>query len=221
MSRMLRALLALALIAAPTLAEAKGKKKKGKKGGAAPSGPVRYGMAGCGVNTLLFDEDTKGSQISGTFVRQVAPSISVVSGTTAAVTGILGGSGPLAVVGLALYYGGAGMSLAFVPTWAMTFGTSNCVPNGAPDLAAAEQRLYIVQNRASLEKEAARGEGEHLLALGVLLGCGDQGTPRLAERLQGEHGEIFASADGEGAADKITALVENDDELAETCELVL
>ena len=54
-------------------------------------------------------------------------------------------------------------------TFGITTGTSNCKPG--KDAATAEQRVFIEANLASLEKEAAQGQGEHLMAFASLLGC--------------------------------------------------
>lgn len=54
-------------------------------------------------------------------------------------------------------------------TFGITTGTSNC--KAGKETATAEQRIFIEANLASLEKEAAQGQGEHLMAFAALLGC--------------------------------------------------
>jgi hypothetical protein len=53
-------------------------------------------------------------------------------------------------------------------SFGITSGTSGCVEDGA---VAQQVPLYIEVNKATLAKEAARGEGETLAGLAQLLGC--------------------------------------------------
>lgn len=55
-------------------------------------------------------------------------------------------------------------------TFAMTSGTSGCSKIGLI-LAEKEQTTFVENNYASLSREMAAGEGEHLSALAGLLGC--------------------------------------------------
>ncbi len=55
-------------------------------------------------------------------------------------------------------------------TFGITFGTSNCTAKGIA-LKEKEQEYYTEVNFETLQKEMAQGQGEHLNAYAVLLGC--------------------------------------------------
>jgi hypothetical protein len=57
-------------------------------------------------------------------------------------------------------------------TFAITSGTTNCVDEGSR-YSTLEQETFITLNLASLTKEAAQGQGQHLNALGQIYGCSD------------------------------------------------
>jgi hypothetical protein len=57
-----------------------------------------------------------------------------------------------------------------VQTFAITSGTSNCVDSGSK-MSQNEQETFVTVNLASLQKEAAQGQGEHLNTLAEIFGC--------------------------------------------------
>ena len=60
-----------------------------------------------------------------------------------------------------------------VQTFAISTGTSNCVQQGG-EMAQNEQEVFVKVNIASLQKEAAQGQGDHLATLAEILGCSDK-----------------------------------------------
>ena len=60
-----------------------------------------------------------------------------------------------------------------VQTFAITTGTSNCVEGGSK-MSQNEQETFVTVNLASLQKEAAQGQGQHLDTLAEIFGCEDK-----------------------------------------------
>ena len=77
-------------------------------------------------------------------------------------------------------------------TSAITSGTSNCV-EGAPSFAKMEQEVYIGANLASLKKEAAQGQGDHLAGLAEVFGCADAAA--FAKVSQRQFETLFAGSE--------------------------
>ncbi len=182
--------LALVLSSGEAMAEKKKKKKKkksekteeastaaeGEEGGAGyKSAP--YGMAGCGLGSLIIKSHTKGAQ------------------STAATTN-------------GLYYNNL---------FAITSGTSNCVDTDT-ESAAVEREVYISANLASLSKEAAQGEGRHLLAFADVLGCaGDQSYPQFVKVSQEQHQAIFNSEDPQTVLNSYMSALKSNSLLKTAC----
>ena len=77
---------------------------------------------------------------------------------------------------------------------ALSSGTSNC-DKAPPDLALMEQEVFVTSNLASLTRESAQGDGQHLAAFAELLGCSAD-YEAFAQLCQARHGDIFPSATG-------------------------
>ena len=77
-------------------------------------------------------------------------------------------------------------------TFGISSGTSNCDDAGIV-LAHKEQEIFVEKNFASLSKEMAIGNGEHLTALSGLLGCPSAERARFATLTQEEYAVIFSS----------------------------
>jgi hypothetical protein len=75
-------------------------------------------------------------------------------------------------------------------TFGITSGTSNCVSGG--EVAAVDQAAFMKVNYGAISKESAEGQGEHLVAMGVLLGCSNDAHGALFDTLQTKHQQIFA-----------------------------
>lgn len=73
---------------------------------------------------------------------------------------------------------------------AITSGTLNCVDPSMRN-AANEQEVFVTVNLASLQKEAAQGQGEHLDALAEIFGCQDK--EGFAHMSQSRYETIFAN----------------------------
>jgi len=94
-------------------------------------GRTSYGLAGCGLGSILIKKDTM----------------------------------PMQVIAATLNATGYQM-------FAITTGTSNCKPSNKT--YALEQKAFLKANFASIQREAARGEGDSLYAFAELLGCSDR-----------------------------------------------
>lgn len=98
-------------------------------------------------------------------------------------------------------------------TSAITSGTSNCVKSRS-ETAAVEQEVFIEVNLASLSKEAAQGEGEHIRALAEVFGCPHSEFARLS---QSRYAEIFATYTADAVLESYLREVNADQGLAKTC----
>lgn len=90
----------------------------------------QWGMAGCGLGSLVIKNHSKGPQIGAWFLNMVG-----------------------------------------YQTFAITSGTSNCVKDGSMAAIENEQEVFVGVNLSDLQKEAARGQGEHLDVLAEIFGC--------------------------------------------------
>lgn len=182
--------------------------------------PIHYGMAGCGFGTLVFQDDTVGSQLGVTSLNY---SSAPIAGTGLALSSTLaagkGGGLGVAIIGTYVYYASIVAQIAFLPSWAMSSGTSNCIPpQSADELAHMERQVYLEANLTAISKEASRGEGEHLRTLSGLYGCND-GMSKIifAKKTQEKYATLFDSDDSERIVDSLSNLVKNDDILDKQC----
>jgi hypothetical protein len=120
--KLVSSLIAMALIAGGTAAQAAGKKQSLHDQFTGQG----YGMAGCGLGSIVFG-DKPGM-------------IQVVAAT-------LNGTG--------------------YQTFAISTGTSNCGDSGK--MARANQ--FIEVNKVAVENDLARGTGEAVASLGIVMGC--------------------------------------------------
>jgi len=143
----MKQLLVLVLLVS-TSAFADGVKNRANTGS---GGTASYGMAGCGLGSLVFKENTQAQ---------------ILAATT---NGTFGSQ-----------------------TFGITFGTSNCAPNGS--MASKEQvQSFIAANQTSLKNDIARGNGETLSGLAELMGHKD--SAEFNANLKAHYGQIFAKAD--------------------------
>jgi hypothetical protein len=101
-------------------------------------------------------------------------------------------------------------------TFAITSGTSNCVP-GRKAAAMLEQERFITANLMSLSKEIAQGEGETLASFAGLLGCEESIYGSVASRLQASYATIFAAPGAISVLDTAKAELRDDVDLAASC----
>lgn len=71
-------------------------------------------------------------------------------------------------------------------SFGITFGTSNC---GGLGSGGDVVRAYVEANAEILVKDAARGNGETIVALAVISGCAD--ADAVGTRLQADYANIF------------------------------
>ncbi len=125
----------------------------------------KYGMAGCGLGSLVFKDNTMGSQIGASLVNSpgwIGLFVSALSNT--------------------LNYIGS------VQTFAISSGTLNCEKPSSAETAALD---YIRENEQNLQKDIARGNGDSLNALAKVLGCDSN---NLSSGLKSNYSKIYGSA---------------------------
>jgi len=98
-------------------------------------------------------------------------------------------------------------------TSAITSGTSGCVEKSV-DYANKEQEIFININLATLQTEAARGEGNHLDALAEVFGCEDKGAffNLSKEKYEG----IYSTQDAKGVVENYKKEIKSS-KLANSC----
>ena len=181
--------LALVLSSGEAMAQKKKKKKKkksekteevsgeGEASGGAGYKTAPYGMAGCGLGSLIMKTNSKGAQSS--------------AATTNGYT--------------------------YTTLFGILSGTSNCVDTDS-ETAAVEREVYISANLASLSKEAAQGEGRHLLAFADVLGCaGEESYPQFVKVSQEQHQAIFNSEDPQAVLNSYISAVKSNSQLKTEC----
>ena len=139
-----------------------------------------YGMAGCGLGSILFGEsESKGGQI--------------LASTT---NGI---------------YGNA--------TFAMSSGTSNCVPDKSSNSAAVKMNAekFVVANREALANDIVKRNGETVVAFSEIIGCKD--SEYLSTKLNSRYEAIFNSKNEATVANNMWNTVSSDRYLIENCKL--
>ena len=76
--------------------------------------------------------------------------------------------------------------------FAITSGTSNCVPASKAG-ADVKQQDFFVSNFETLSKEIAQGGGDAVIAFAGTLGCESGASGTVAGQLQGDYDQIFAA----------------------------
>lgn len=137
----------------------------------------RYGMAGCGLGSVLMGPN--GSQVSA----------ATTNGSTFA-----------------------------NQLWAITFGTSNCLPDEEA-AALIKQENFVATNLATLSKEAAQGQGETVVGLANVLGCNSSVQQHFSSYLQARYETVFAAPGAMAVLDTLKDEIQNDGELARACTL--
>ncbi len=106
-------------------------------------------------------------------------------------------------------------------TSGISSGTSNCV-EARTETAAQEQTIYVSANLASLSREAAQGQGEHLEGLAEVVGCyGDQERQRLGLISQEKYQEIYGSSEAGTVLKNYLTLMQADPVLASECSKII
>ena len=140
----------------------------------------QYGMAGCGLGSILFGE-----------------SESRLGQVLAATTNGIYGNG----------------------TFAMSSGTSNCVPEEGTGSAQVKKNvdMFVAANRESLANDIAKSNGETILAISGIMGCSD--STYLGAKLQSRYENIFDAKEDIQVSDNMYNTVASDRYLAENCKL--
>lgn len=133
-----------------------------------------YGMAGCGLGSVLIGK--RGSQI--------------FAGTT--------------------------NGTSYNQSFAISTGTLNCVDNPEDEVAQRMDKFLIV-NKAALAGDIAKGNGETLLSLSTLMGCGQ--SSRFGSVLQQNFNSIYPNekVSPNEVTDSIITVIRSDSALSEQC----
>ena len=147
---------------------------------AAPAGTKEhrapYGMAGCGLGSLIIKKNSMGPQIGASFLN---------------------------MTGYQLF--------------GLTTGCSNC---GATkeSVAKVEQEVFMEVNMASLAKDAAQGQGEHLSAFAEILGCGQGDSLILFNAMSRSNYEhIFQGQNAKAVLSNYRNVIKENEKLAKSC----
>lgn len=106
----------------------------------------------------------------------------------------------------------------------ITTGTSNCggdeVFRTISDLEK-KQELFVHVNFSALEEEIVRGNGEHVMSLGRLMGCDAERLPLFSASLKNRYVQLFPVADTtpDDFLKNVKTLVREDRELSSSCKL--
>ena len=96
-------------------------------------------------------------------------------------------------------------------------GTSNCDTTGIV-LAEKAPEVFVAKNFASLAKEMAAGQGEHLVTLAGLLGCSSEATAPLGRYTQQNYETIVSDEAEPGLAlEAVQAGIAGDPVLSASC----
>lgn len=98
-------------------------------------------------------------------------------------------------------------------TSGISSGTSNCV-EAKPVFARQEQEVFVNANLASLSKEAAQGNGQHLVAFAEVLGCPHDEFSKMSQL---KYDAIFASYQSDAVLEGFLREVKSNEQLAMAC----
>lgn len=169
-----------------------------------------YGMAGCGVGSLVFPhQDRRSNAITELFAATIndAPLLLPTIFLSTVQTGIVVYN-PAA----GLLSGGTSPQSTSIAT-----GTSNC--NESPmDYASMqmERETYVAVNLNNLNKEIAQGEGPHLRAFAEIVGCSsDDHFSKLSKVAQASHSVVFSDVVPENVTVRLVNSLKNSTEFEE------
>lgn len=146
-----------------------------------------YGMAGCGVGSLVFPHrDRRSNGITELLAATVNDSPLLLPSIFLVTTQ----SGVIAVNPSAIFLSGG----TFPQSTSIASGTSNCNDNHL-DYASLqmERETYVAVNLNNLNKEIAQGDGPHLRAFAEIVGCSsDDNFAKLSKVAQSSHSIVFS-----------------------------
>lgn len=104
-------------------------------------------------------------------------------------------------------------------TFAMSSGTSNCVPENSETTAQMRKNMemFVAANKESLANDIAKSNGETITAISNIMGCKDSNY--LGAKLQSRYETIFAANDSSVVSDNMMNTVASDRYLIENCKL--
>lgn len=104
-------------------------------------------------------------------------------------------------------------------TFAMSSGTSNCVPDNSETTAQMRKNMemFVAANKESLANDIAKSNGETITAISNIMGCKDSNY--LGAKLQSRYETIFAAEETAVVSDNMMNTVASDRYLIENCKL--
>jgi hypothetical protein len=104
-------------------------------------------------------------------------------------------------------------------TFAMSSGTSNCVPEESETTAQLKKNMemFVSANREALANDIAKSNGETITTLSGIMGCKD--STYLGAKLQTRYERIFASNENAAVSETMFNTVASDRYLVENCKL--
>ena len=104
-------------------------------------------------------------------------------------------------------------------TFAMSSGTSNCVPEESETTAQLKKNMeiFVAANREALANDIAKSNGETISTLSGMMGCKDE--TYLGAKLQTRYERIFASNENAAVSETMFNTVASDRYLVENCKL--
>ena len=99
----------------------------------------------------------------------------------------------------------------------ITTGTLECTDDGVIKVEV-QQKVYAFQNFDSLKREMARGEGERLTSLAMLMGCSADTTQQFKSMTKKEYSNLFAGeADSDAMLMRLREVGSSDATIAAGC----
>lgn len=99
----------------------------------------------------------------------------------------------------------------------ITTGTLECTDDGVIKVEV-KQKVYAFQNFDSLKREMARGEGERLTSLAMLMGCSADTTQQFKSMTKKEYSNLFAGeADSDAMLMRLREAGSSDATIAAGC----
>ena len=100
----------------------------------------------------------------------------------------------------------------------ITSGTSNCVDDSSSEVASKMDN-YIQGNKSQFIGDAAKGNGETIIALSEVMGCSE--SSKLGRALKANYQNLFLEENTNIVTDNIITLIQNDDQLSQQCKLTI
>ena len=104
-------------------------------------------------------------------------------------------------------------------TFGITSGTSNCATSGSNHSNNQKQKDYITANLATLQKEAAQGNGESIEGLAAVMGCPVSSYEEFGAYTQLNYHSIFSTHNAGDVANNINSELQKNETLYKTCNM--